>query len=79
MEERFILRKNEDGEVLGCENCDVEVPTSKFNSGMPRRDAWLCELCSSTLIGNSFFYRSYDVTPQMLAQSIHWLKDQLKK
>ena len=77
----YEIRKNEYGDILGCDSCSAEVPTEKFDNSRnyPKKEQKkLCSLCSETFIGNAHEYpEQYSfVTPVMLAQAIHWLNNQ---
>lgn len=77
----YELRKSEDKheDILSCESCSCEVPTTEYhvkNPGKPERISLRCSLCFETTIGNAHdFPQQYPyVTPRMLAEAIHWLR-----
>ncbi len=81
MDRDFKLRRNEYGDILGCDGCGEEAPLAETSGGYPEKKFEFCGLCYSSFIGNAKMYpNQYDyVTPVMLAQTAHWLLREMRK
>jgi len=65
-----------------CESCGVEkLEVFETNVIYNKPSKMLCSLCRETHIGNAAFWPDQYryVTPQMLAEAVHWLLKELKK
>lgn len=75
----YEVRKDEEGEQIGCESCGYLAPLGEFKdmTGLEHRKThYFCEICSSTHISKTVVYPKQFVDVK-LAQSLGWIANRI--
>ena len=75
-EEKYEIKKNEDGDIKPCDCCGCEVALSTYEDRGKKKV--LCEVCATTFIGNSLDRRHEPVTKEILAQVANLIIEKIK-